>query len=101
MHEERIPPIRLRREFDSLGISTRADVPDVGSVCFGREARLHPVKRRVERAFLEPEACERAGDDLGYRLLRSLLKRDTCGCAGDERQSLQLDEGRAVVFTLD
>ena len=48
VHKERVLSIRPRREFDLLGLSARADVPGVGTVCLVRETDLHPVERRVE-----------------------------------------------------
>ena len=100
MRKERVPLIKPRRKFDSLGLSESLDVSGVGSVQLGREDCLYPVEIRVERAVLEPKDRERAGDDLGDRRPRSLLEHDLCGRAGDERQAAQLDEVRAVVFTL-
>ena len=85
VREERVPPIRPRREFDSLGIPACVNVPSLVPVHLRRETVLHTVKLRVERAFLDPEARERAGDDLSDQRPRSLLKRDLCGCAGDTR----------------
>ena len=76
-------------------------MPVVGSVHLVREVSLHPVKRRVKHVVLEPEACERAGEDLGDWRLRYMLKRNICGHAGDGRQSVRLDEASAVVFTLN
>ena len=73
MHEESVPLIGPCRKLDLLGLSARADMPGVGSVRLGREARLHPVENRVEHAVPEPKACERAGDELGDRCLWSLL----------------------------
>ena len=76
MREERVPLIRPCREFDLLGLSTRADVTSVGSVCLGNEVFLNPTKRRVKRAVMGPEDCKLAGDDLGDRHLRFLLKHN-------------------------
>ena len=76
-------------------------MPGVGSVRLVCEARLHPVERRVKQAVPEPEARERAGDDLGDQRPWSLLKRNLCGRAVDKRQAARLDEARAVVFTLN
>ena len=100
VRKERVPLIRTRLEFDSLGILACSYVPGVGSVCLGREARLHPVDHRVKHAVLEPKARECAGDDLGDWHPRSLLKRDLCGRAGGKRQATRLDEACTVVFTL-
>ena len=52
VREERVPPIRPRREFKSLGLSARAGVPSVGTVRLSHETSLHPVERLVERAVL-------------------------------------------------
>ena len=101
VREERVPPIRPCREFYLLGLSTRADMPGVGSIRLGLETHLHPVERWVEHAVPEPKARKRAVDDLGDWRLWSLLERHFCGCAGDERQAARLDKARAVVFTLD
>ena len=87
VRKERIPPIRPCHEFDSLGLSARADVSGVGSVCLGHEACLHPVERWVEHAVLDTKARKRAGEYLGDQRLQSLLERNLCGPAGDERQS--------------
>ena len=101
VHKERVPPIIPCQEFDLLGLLARVDVPGVGSILLGREARLRPVERRVEHAVLEPEARKPTGEDLGDWRPRSLLELDICSRAGDERQSARLDESCAIVFTLD
>ena len=101
MRKEQIPPIRSRREFDSLGISECVDEPGVGSVRLGCEYRLHPVKRWVEHEVPDPNARERAGDDLGDRRPRALLERDIFGRAGDKLQDARLDEACAVIFPID
>ena len=100
MCKERVPPIRPYHKFDSLGISTRVDVPIVSTVCLGRENGLHPVDCWVKRAVLEPKSCECVGDDLCDRRLRYLLESDLCGHAVDEHQAAQIDEARAVIFNI-
>ena len=100
VRKKRVPPTKPRREFDSLRLLARADVPGVGSIRLGREACLHQVELQVEHAVLQHEAHECAGEDLGDWHLRSLLKHNLCGCAGDERQSARLDEARSIIFNL-
>ena len=100
MREERIPPVRPRRKFDSLGLSARADVTCVGTFRVRRKTGLHQVERWVVRVVLEPGSRKCAIDDLSDRHPRSLLKHNLCGYAGDERQAAQLDKLHAVVFTL-
>ena len=56
MHEEHVPQVRPRCEFDLLGLTERADVTGVGPVRLRHKTDLHPVERRVVRAVLDPEA---------------------------------------------
>ena len=100
MRKERVPLITPRRKFDSLGISERADVPDIGSVRLRRETILHPVERWVVRVVLVTEVSKHAGDDLGDRRPRSLIERNLCGRAEDKRQAARLDEAYDVIFSL-
>ena len=101
MHEQRVPPVKPCQKFYLLGLTARADVTGVGPVRLQRKTGLHPVKRRVVRVVLEPEARERSGDDLGDRCVRALLEHNLCGRAGDKHQAARLDKAHAVVFVLD
>ena len=83
VREERVPLIRPRHKFDSLGLSARLYVPGVDSVRLVHEAHLHPVHRRVEHAVSEIEACKRTGDDIGDWRSWYLLDCNLCGRAGE------------------